>query len=57
MEAFLQGGIAFNRIADVVDAVMQAWSSSEPESLGAVEDADIRARAMAREFTVGLKNQ
>lgn len=57
VEAFLQGGIAFNRIADVVDAVMQAWSSSEPESLGAVEDADIRARAMAREFTVGLKNQ
>ena len=57
VEAFLEGRIAFTRIADIVAAVMQAWSSSEPDTLGAVQDADIRARALAREFAFGPKKQ
>lgn len=50
VEAFLGHRIAFTRIAEVVDAVLQCWSTSEPECLGAVQDADIRARHLAREL-------
>ena len=48
--AFLNETIGFTRIAEVVDSVMQAWSVGEPRELGAVQEADQRARAMAEQM-------
>ena len=47
--AFLHETIGFTRIAEVVDRVMQAWPRGEPRELGAVQEADKRARAMAEQ--------
>ena len=47
VEAFLNGAIGFTHIADIVDRVMQSWPLGEPRELGAVQEADRRARAMA----------
>ena len=49
VEAFLTEAIGFTRIAEVVDTVMQTWRAGEPRDLGAVQEADQRARAMARQ--------
>ena len=49
VEAFLNETIGFTRIAEVVDGVMQAWPLGEPRELGAVQEADQRARAMAEQ--------
>ena len=49
VEAFLNETIGFTRIAEVVDRVMQAWPLGEPRELGAVQEADQRARAMAEQ--------
>ncbi|PCH52642.1 MAG: 1-deoxy-D-xylulose-5-phosphate reductoisomerase [Cellvibrionales bacterium] len=54
VEAFLAERIAFTHIAQIVDSVMQTWSSTEPECLSAVQEADTRARALAREKLTGL---
>ena len=48
--AFLNETIGFTRIAEVVDSVMQTWSVGEPRELGAVQEADQRARAMAEQM-------
>lgn len=45
--AFLDECIPFTNIAEIVDGVMQAWSTNEPACLEAVQEADARARAMA----------
>lgn len=45
--AFLDQRIAFTRISEIVDGVMQVWSVSEPTCLEAVQEADARARAIA----------
>ncbi len=47
VEAFLNETIGFTRIAEIADRVMQMWSLGEPRELGAVQEADQRARAMA----------
>jgi 1-deoxy-D-xylulose-5-phosphate reductoisomerase len=49
VEAFLNETIGFTRIAEVVDSVMQSWPLGEPRELGAVQEADQRARAMAEQ--------
>ncbi len=49
VEAFLNEAIGFTRIAEVVDGVMQTWQTDEPRDLLAVQDADQRARAMAKQ--------
>jgi len=49
VEAFLNEAIGFTRIAEVVDTVMQSWPLDEPRELGAVQEADRRARAMAEQ--------
>lgn len=49
VEAFLNETIGFTRIAEVVDRVMQTWPLGEPRELGAVQEADQRARAMAEQ--------
>lgn len=47
--AFLNETIGFTRIAETVDRVMQSWPLSEPRELGAVQEADQRARAIAQQ--------
>ena len=49
VEAFLNETIGFTRIVEVVDRVMQSWPLGEPSELGAVQEADQRARAMAEQ--------
>jgi 1-deoxy-D-xylulose-5-phosphate reductoisomerase len=48
--AFLAGKLRFDRIAEVVDAVLQADTNSAANSLGEVLDADARARHAAHEM-------
>ncbi len=45
--AFLEGRLAFGGIADVIEAALAAHSPVPADSLGAVRDADARARATA----------
>ncbi len=47
--AFLQGRIAFGRISEIIDEVLQAHAPAPATSLGAVLEADRWARDLARE--------
>lgn len=47
VEAFLGGEIPFTAIALLIEKVMDSWEISEPKSLQAVIDADLKARDMA----------
>ncbi|MGS2724045.1 1-deoxy-D-xylulose-5-phosphate reductoisomerase [Porticoccus sp. GXU_MW_L64] len=48
--AFLQGRLAFPRIAELVDEVLQQWQASEPNSIDAVQASDQMARQKATEL-------
>jgi 1-deoxy-D-xylulose-5-phosphate reductoisomerase len=48
--AFLQGGMAFGRIADVVESVCESHRGTAITSIDAVRDADRWARRRAREI-------
>ena len=48
--AFLAGELGFTEIASVVEGVLEKWQGSEPLELDAVQQADQRARALAREI-------
>ncbi|MCB1256351.1 MAG: 1-deoxy-D-xylulose-5-phosphate reductoisomerase [Microthrixaceae bacterium] len=50
VEAFLAGRISWIAIADVVDAALQLWDSTDADTLEAVLDADSRARRVASEL-------
>jgi len=47
--AFLEKAIGFTRISDTIAEVLGHWQSSEPRSLDAVKDADLKARAAAQQ--------
>jgi 1-deoxy-D-xylulose-5-phosphate reductoisomerase len=47
VERFLAGDIAYPDIVRVISGVLENWDASEPDTLGAVIDADFRARARA----------
>lgn len=47
VQAFLDRRIGFTEIASVVDNTLLAYKFNEPESLAAVEEADMIARGMA----------
>ncbi len=48
--AFLEGGIRFLAIPDIVDHTLQSVSNFEPSDLAAVLEADATARRVARDF-------
>lgn len=44
VDLFLQERIKFTQIAQTIEKLMEKWDSSEPDDIGAVIDADKRAR-------------
>ena len=54
VENFLAGRLKFTQICQLIDRVMQAWCSREPEGLEAVKEADREARARAKQWLARL---
>jgi 1-deoxy-D-xylulose-5-phosphate reductoisomerase len=54
VEAFLEQRIGFMQIADVVKETLSSLTFTEPESLGAVQDSDARARVFSRAYITGV---
>ncbi|WP_075186722.1 1-deoxy-D-xylulose-5-phosphate reductoisomerase [Teredinibacter haidensis] len=54
VEAFLDQRIGFAQIAELIADVLDAWQSTEPDSLDVVKDADQRARVSAQSFIARL---
>jgi len=50
VEAFLEQRIGFTQIADVVKETLSGLASTEPESLDAVQDSDVRARVFSQVY-------
>lgn len=50
VEAFLAGRIGFTQIAELIARVLDVWKSSEPDSLAAVKDADLKARKLSEHW-------
>ncbi|SMF43586.1 1-deoxy-D-xylulose 5-phosphate reductoisomerase [Alteromonadaceae bacterium Bs31] len=47
VDAFLSETICFTQIAEIIEETLNNWQSSEPDSLEAVKDSDLRARQYA----------
>jgi 1-deoxy-D-xylulose-5-phosphate reductoisomerase len=54
VDAFLGERIGFTAISRVVDTVLQHWQPAEPVSLDQVQDADHRARVVAKNLVESL---
>lgn len=54
--AFLERAIGFTDIDQIIEKTLETITSGEPQTLGAVEDLDDRARLAAREHIARLTN-
>lgn len=56
VELFLKKQLKFTQIAAVIGSVMESWDPSEPESIAAVIDADLRARTKTHEAVKSIQS-
>ncbi len=50
VHAFLSGGIAFPEIAETIAWALEKTEGCKPDSYGVLQETDLRARALAREY-------
>lgn len=55
VQAFLEGGLSFTAIPDVIDSVMTATLDTDARSLDGIVETDRRGRELAHQYLVQLK--